>query len=334
MAVFVKSSLVFLLTVLFIKLSTTWIPNRLLPYSRERIPMMGGVAMLLALLVMLPTLEMPANFYTGFLPGALLLVFVGVMDDHYPLSPCFRLIIEMLSVLNMCVWGTSLQSLGSIFSKAPVLLHHFAIPFTVFATVGLINAINMSDGVDGLAGSLAMEALIIFCCLADAIGRIVQTHILLFFIASLCAFLLFNFPLRRRASLFLGDSGSMLLGFTLAWFSITLSQGENAVPPVLILWILAMPLFDSLTVIIRRLSHQQSPFLGGQDHLHHLLLQYGLNQRQICYAAVLKMALFSTVGILGLCWGLRESTLFFLWLITWAIYVFFFDRAWLLSRCS
>ena len=151
--------------------------------------------------------------------------------------------------------------------------------FTIFATVGVINALNMSDGADGLAGGLSLIALLGMAYVADGADLASERTLLLLLAVVVVGFLLFNIrlPWQHRARVFMGDAGSMFLGFAITWFFISLSQGEErAMAPVAALWLLMIPLFDTVWLILWRFSQGRSPTSSDVGHLHHVLQMTGM----------------------------------------------------------
>ena len=136
----------------------------------------------------------------------------------------------------------------------------------------------MSDGADGLAAGLAMIALAFLAMSAFIAGRAVSGHLLLTAFAAVLAFWVLNMrlPWQRHAKIFLGDSGSMMLGLLLTWFSIEVTRGGAGLSPIAAVWFLALPLVDMGVVILRRIGRGQSPFRAGRDHFHHVLIATGM----------------------------------------------------------
>lgn len=290
------------------------------------IPLIGGIAMFLGFLFGLLTLDISLLAYRGFIAGAALLVFVGVLDDFHELSARARFIAQTVAGLMMVLWGkVALHSFGNLFFFGNISLGILSAPVTVIAVIGIINAINMTDGVDGLAGGLTLIAFSALAWLALEAGAIVSATVLSLIAASLLAFLCFNyrFPWRRRALIFMGDAGSMFLGFALVWFLVELSQGRHRLlAPAAMLWIIALPLFDIIGVIIRRLQTRRSVFSPDREHLHYLLKDAGLTTLQvtlIMHGAALALAV---TGIFLSKAHIAEGIIFLGFLCVFAVYLF------------
>jgi UDP-GlcNAc:undecaprenyl-phosphate/decaprenyl-phosphate GlcNAc-1-phosphate transferase len=270
-------------------------------------PLVGGLAIFVSLVlaslvaarfrVLLPELQV-----WSFFAGGALLVGVGVVDDFFDLSPAVRFGAQILAALIMALAaGVVLRDLGTMTLGGQVLsLGMLAIPFTVFATLGVINALNMCDGLDGLSGSLALvslSGLLIAGWLWGDTHDIGMLHLLG---GCLAGFLLYNlrFPWRQRASVFMGDAGSMFLGFALTWYAIALSQGDDRIiRPSAALWFLMLPIFDAVSMMMRRVLKGRSPFAADREHLHHVFLLAGFTVNQT-------VAFMSGVAAIGVVLGL------------------------------
>lgn len=251
------------------------------------IPLVGGISIFLTFLALqfLPT---GVDFYV--LTAGTLLLMVGMADDYRELSARSRLMFQAAAaVFLVVVGGYQIVYLGALVSPEPVVLSGlFAIGFSVFCVIGVVNAINMIDGADCLAGgvvAISLCALIIASLHTHAhtAGGFHADTGLLVLLGATVAFLVFNSGvLGGQYKVFLGDSGSMFLGIMLASYFIKMSQGEGApLSPVAAGWIFGLPLMDSISVMAGRVIKGRSPFKAGRDHLHHLLLDKGLSQRAV-----------------------------------------------------
>src|ERR1043165_818383 len=291
------------------------------------IPLIGGLAMLMGLLVGLLTLPISLQSYRSFIAGSALLVFVGMLDDFRELSPKSRFFAQIAAVLLMIFWGNIyITHLGNlIFFKDIYLGHYTSLIVTLIAGLGIINAINMIDGVDGLAGTLVLMELILLIFAAMFTQHFSAASILLLMAASVLGFLYFNFPFSGRvhAQIFMGDAGSMLLGFGLVWFLIELSQSNfRPITPVTMLWIMSIPLFDATGVMLYRLIKGQSIVFSDRQHGHHLLLVLIFSSLQI---NILFGCTNFVLGLIGLCafyYQFNESIMFMSFLLVFIIYFF------------
>jgi UDP-GlcNAc:undecaprenyl-phosphate GlcNAc-1-phosphate transferase len=255
--------------------------------------------------------------FLAFLSGLTFLVALGVLDDLFDIRPTAKLLGQIACVSAMVLPSqTFIWNVGAIMGGQPVELQHMAAPFTIIAIVGLVNAVNMIDGVDGLAGSLALVASLWFAIAGGIVG--LQAELSIALVAASCAigFLHFNLrhPWRTRAAVFLGDSGSMMLGAVLGFLAVALSQGGEAasVSPVAMLWICAIPVIDTLSVAMRRVAMGRSPFSDDRQHLHHLMLDSGLSVSQVVATLSIIAAILGAIGVGGWYVGIPDAVLLLL----------------------
>jgi UDP-GlcNAc:undecaprenyl-phosphate GlcNAc-1-phosphate transferase len=190
----------------------------------DEVPMVGGLAMFGGLVVAALATGGVLTANAAILAGLALLVLLGFVDDRNELSARTRFIVQAAAALIMVYWGgVRLDNLGNLFGYGDVIMGRWSVPMTVFAVLGVINAMNMIDGADGLAGGLALMALLVLSVIA---GGDLGGTLLLPLAAAVAGFLVFNLrtPWRDRASVFMGDAGSMLLGFALAWYTVDILQ--------------------------------------------------------------------------------------------------------------
>jgi len=298
-------------------------------------PLVGGIAMFVAFAFAILVLDSPLSGHRALFAGTLVLVVVGVLDDLHELSARARFGAQILASLIMSLGaGVVLHDLGHLLLAGQlVTLGMLSIPLTVFATVGVINAVNMSDGIDGLAGSLVLVALSALLLIAWPSGQREVIGLLLVLVAVVVAFLAFNLRPKGRALVFMGDAGSMFLGFVLAWFLVRLSQGEARLfDPVTALWIFAMPLIDTVVMMVRRLRLGRSPFAADREHFHHILLAAGFTPKQTLGLVVLLASGCAGIGLLGHFRGVPEHWMFWGFLALAGLHYWVVMRAWRVKR--
>lgn len=297
----------------------------------DPVPVVGGLALFLTLLVMAVVAGV-RTVPAAFLVAALVLVAVSVWDDIRELHHVPRFLGQVGAVLAMIYGaGVCLESLGDLLGWRPIGLGFLAVPLTVFAVVGLVNAMNMIDGMDGLAGSVALVALAWYGVAATLLGKAQLAALAWILCGALAGFLAFNLrlPWQPRARVFLGDAGSALLGFALAWFAVDLSQGPApAMPPIAALWVVLLPLADTVSLIARRRSRGQSPFHADREHIHHYLQARGHSVNASLAVLVGVSALFGAVGVLGWRAGVPEPVLFWVFFFLYFAYHFAIKAAW------
>ena len=260
------------------------------------VPVVGGVAMFCAFVVATALLDAVQGPLAAFVGGSALLVATGIVDDRAELGPKVKLVLQSLAALVFIF--------GAGHAVRPVLPDGFgdaallAVPFTLVFIVGIVNAFNMMDGVDGLAGGSVGAALFWLAALADLHGRHELQPIMLL-LAAVLGFLVFNLrhPWLSRASVFMGDAGSTMLGGAVAFFIVALSSGEAPAAgfPAL-LWICAVPAIDTVSLALRRIADGRSPFSPDRNHLHHFVLRRTGSPGR---AAVLITALCFALGGVG-----------------------------------
>lgn len=281
------------------------------------VPLVGGIAMAGASSVMMLWHPMVGATHLGGLVGLLILVALGLVDDIRAVSPIGKLAWQGLAAtVIVLLGGDSVQHLGVLFGTEPIELGWLSVPFTVFAIVGLVNAVNMADGVDGLAGGFVAGSVVWMWVLAAVVGMELLALELVALMGAVVGFLFFNLrtPFRGTAAVFMGDAGSLLLGGCLAWFALRLAQGSAATgeepAPVVLLWVLGLPVLDTLVVMSRRIREGRSPFCPGRDHVHHRLLEAGLSVSQTIVLLMVVNLMMGALGVLGWLLGLPEWALF------------------------
>nr|WP_305119154.1 MraY family glycosyltransferase [Tahibacter harae] len=227
--------------------------------------------------------------FLAYVVSGALLVGVGILDDLRNLPWRLRLFFQALAALILFSGGAYARSVGNLLE-----LGVWALPFSVFATVGVINAVNMIDGSDGLSGTLVGVALAFFTLEAVQAGHPVLAAQLALMLGCVAGFLVLNLRYRGQpaARVFLGNSGSALLGLTIAWgaFEVARIPGHGSAG-ILAPWVIAIPLIDCVVLMARRLLDGRSPFKADRNHIHHLLRDAGYSpQRIVAFAALLSLS--------------------------------------------
>ena len=304
-------------------------------HHRTPVPLVGGVAMCVAYSLSLLALPEPPHSYQALLVAMVLLTLIGLYDDLRAIRPIIRFAFQGGAVLVMALGGgVVLDSLGDLFGLGDVILGGgIALAVTVFGVVGVINAFNMSDGLDGLAGGLALIAagwLVVLLQMASS-AHADDSNALLTLVLVIAGFLCFNLrhPWRARASVFMGDAGSTMLGFVLAWFLVHLSQGQEAVmTPMTAVWLLALPLMDTIAVMIRRIRIGHHPFAADRRHAHHLLLGCGLTDGRAAALLLIAALSIGAVGVAAHGLGVPEYLQFYAFLALFWLYYGLTSRLW------
>jgi len=265
------------------------------------VPVVGGLGMLLGIVLGAGLLPFPDWTAGTLLAACAILVTVGLLDDRFDLSPWTRLSVQGTAAFILILGaGVTIDTLGAPFGKPIVLEGMSSYVFTALAMIAAVNAFNMLDGMDGLAGALAMVALAALAFLASQGGNAIALAVSAVVMGAVTAFLLSNLPFdfNRNVRCFMGDSGSTMLGISVAWICIAVSQGSAPVAkPVTMLWIVAIPLFDLCWTVIRRSIRGIPPFRSDHGHFHHLVLQAGFGVKGAFILLVSLAVLLATFGI-------------------------------------
>ena len=301
------------------------------------VPLTGGLAMFIALCLSILTLDISISWLRAFFAGSLILIFTGMLDDLHELSATARFIAQIIATTIMAIaGGIILNDFGYLLSNSFVAKTGWlAIPVTVFSAIGVINALNMLDGIDGLAGSIALVAVVGMAIVSYFAGELNTLYILGLLSAVLIAFLIFNLRCDEdRCSLvFMGDSGSMFLGFVLSWFLISLSQGDDRVmAPVTALWLFAVPLNETLTMMIRRVRHRRSPFSADREHLHHMMELAVISKHVSLISIVSAAVVFADIGLQGHYLQISEPARFYSLIFIFDAYLVTISWFWVVLR--
>ncbi|HEY1750112.1 MAG TPA: MraY family glycosyltransferase [Caulobacteraceae bacterium] len=259
------------------------------PHSERKIhdtptPLVGGAAVSLAALLFAWLLLPHTPDLLALGAATVLLLVVGTIDDRFDIDWRIRISAQAAAALVLFLWGgVRVQSIGNALGLAGHQLGLLSLPFTVIATVGVTNAVNWADGVDGLAGSLCLAAFGMLAAGAVYAGNAALASDLVLMAGCVMGFLAFNLrtPWRPKATAFLGG-GAEILGLWIAWAAFRLTQTPgHPVTPVLAPFLIAPPVIDCLVLIVRRLRARKSPFFADRDHMHHRLIDLGLSSTSI-----------------------------------------------------
>jgi UDP-GlcNAc:undecaprenyl-phosphate GlcNAc-1-phosphate transferase len=267
------------------------------------VPRLGGLAIYVGFLAAVIASLVLANILginidpkmiLGIVLGSSLLIIVGMIDDIRSLRPTTKLIWQIAAAFIVMYFGVEISFISNPFNGLwPI--GFLGMPLTLLWLVGITNAINMIDGLDGLAtGVTAISAMTLFF-VALRTHQIGAAILMLALGAAALGFLRYNFS---PASIFLGDSGSMFLGFILASSSIIgVLKTTLVVALVIPVLILGVPIFDTLFAIGRRLKDRKHPFEADDRHIHHMLLRAGFNKREAVLAIYIACFLLSFIAL-------------------------------------
>lgn len=274
--------------------------------QRIPIPILGGLTVVFGVLAGIMCFNLFGDYYDLFpiFAAIIIIMIIGLMDDIISLSPKLRFILEIILVLYL-IYATKCQinnfhGLWGVFG----INGYYSIPLTIFACVGIINAINLIDGVDGYSSGFSIVSCIIFGVMFCILGNTQMLALCAIAAASLLPFFLHN-VFGKKSKMFIGDSGTLSLGIILSVFVITilstpiennsvLASNLGLIPFTLA--VLCIPVFDTLRVMSTRIARGKSPFSPDKTHLHHLFIELGFNH--ICTTiSIIAINLFVV-----LCW--------------------------------
>jgi len=300
------------------------------------VPLVGGVAVFNGA-ALTSICFLPLDFtHQVMLSGSFLILVLGVMDDAWGLSVRSRLVVQALTTLTMCLLlNTKLAYMGNMLGVGDIDVGNFGYLVAMFAVIGGINAFNMMDGIDGLAGSMALVSLLGLAFLFGLTGAEDDMLWALIFAVALMPYLAANLglpPFKRK--IFMGDAGSMLLGFIIVWLLIHGSQQavDANFRTVTSLWLIAIPLMDMAAIMVRRIRKGNSPFLPDRDHLHHIFLRAGFNARQAVVIIFCVAALMAGIGIAGEFYQVPEWIMFCSFMLLFGLYCCSLQHIWRVVR--
>ena len=320
---FISTSTLFILRKVAKKVGLVDKPNIRKQHQGD-IPLVGGIAICVCITFFLfsnPTIIPNIGIFTVCLIS---LVIVGAIDDKLDISFKIRFVTQAgISVVMMSVGKVELLTLGNILGFGEITLGAFGYIVTILAVVGAINAFNMIDGVDGLLGGISIISFGSLGIMLLLDGQKDLSYLCLVLVVIIVPYLCFNLGiLGIKRKVFMGDAGSMLIGFTIIWLLLLSSQNGKAPPlrPVTALWLIAIPLMDMASIMIRRVRRGVSPFKPDREHLHHVCQKLGLTTTQTALI-IFSFAIFcATYGIVGELLNISEPLMFYTFIVLFFIY--------------
>lgn len=291
LSLFITIALIPLFRRLAIRLHAMDLPDQR-KVHRCPMPKSGGIAMALGALIPVFLWAPMDDSLRAILIGAGIVVLLGLVDDFRSLGYKAKFAGQVAAALVVILYGgIKIKSLGILLPDDVLLPEWLAIPLTLIVIVGVTNAINLADGLDGLAGGMC---LLIFCCIGylgyrgENIAIAVSSFAV---VGAILGFLRFNtYP----AVLFMGDTGSQFLGFSAVTLSLRLTQGNTPLSPLLPLILLGFPVLDTVTVMFERVAKGKSPFVADKNHTHHKLIRLGLYHTEAVFVIYLLQAFLVT----------------------------------------
>jgi UDP-GlcNAc:undecaprenyl-phosphate GlcNAc-1-phosphate transferase len=299
-------------------------------------PLVGGTAIFIALVVAVSLATPYTSEALHLLAACGLMLITGMLDDLHELSPRTRFITQILACCIMVfASGVVLTDFGSLVWNGVLQLGWFSIPLTIFSALGVINAFNMMDGIDGLSSIIFIIAGTAMAWLAAQAGHGFNAAMLTLAVAAVVGFFLLNarLPWNKKARVFLGDSGSAFLGLFLAWQFIALGNGDDrAFAPMTAVWLLGVPLVDTIRLMAHRWRRGGSSMEADQYHLHHAFLKAGFSVNQTLIGIAVLVLFTTAVGLTGHLLGWPEYLMFYAYMAFGIVYLYIMRRCWVHGR--
>ena len=256
-------------------------------------PRMGGLAIYVSFFVVLFLSQSMTQQLLGLFLGGTVLVIVGIIDDMKDIPAKVKLCGQIVAACIVVAFGVRVDFMTNIFHGDTFFLSVFSIPVTIIWIVSIINAVNLIDGLDGLAAGISIIAAITMAIVGYASGQAAMASMAMILIGATLGFLRYNF---HPAKIFMGDTGSMFLGYNLAVFAVLgVAKSFTLLSLVTPILVLAIPILDTLFAIIRRKMNHKPIFKPDKHHLHHCLLNYGFSHRDTV------LIIYAVSAILALC---------------------------------
>jgi len=255
-------------------------------------PSGAGIGFITTLLVFLVSYDFEFCIEHPFLLVSILIVFgMGIYDDMHDVSARKKFIAIFIAVIVLSFDNIIIESLGIWYDYELTLPFYIALPFTMFAVAGFTNALNLIDGIDGLAGSVSVVILLFFAFIGNEYNDMLILTLSIFSITAIVGFLFLNWS---PAKIFMGDSGSLSLGFIISVLSVLSLQ---YIHPIAVLYLTALPLLDTLIVMVRRVRRGKSPFNPDKTHIHHIMVNFfDMNVKKTVMFLVILQIIFSAIG--------------------------------------
>lgn len=281
------------------KLNAIDVPNSERRVHKKPIPRMGGLAMYISFVIVSLGFYGANKQVIGIIIGATILVVMGIIDDRQELPPLYKLIAQIAAGVVLIIFGITVKSITVPFMNEYLYIGYWGIPITLIWVVGITNAINLIDGLDGLACGISFISSTTLFGVALISQRDVAIILTLILSGACLGFLYYNF---NPASIFMGDTGSQFLGFVLSAISIQGAiKSVTTVAVVVPILAIGLPIYDTLFAMLRRKLNNKPMMSADRGHLHHKLLDRGLSQKRtviLMYIISMIMGLLSIIAML------------------------------------
>ena len=292
LALFISLLLVPFVAKLAIKIGAVDKPNERKVHTKI-MPRMGGLAIYLSFFAVLFLSHEMTMQHIGLLTGGTVLVLVGIIDDKTDMPAKIKLLGQIFAACIVVAAGVRVEFMTNFILGGVFPLYIFSVPFTVLWIVAITNAVNLIDGLDGLAAGTSIIAATTMAISGYATGQTEMASMALILIGASLGFLKYNF---HPAKIFMGDTGSMFLGYNLSVLAIMgFTKSFTVLSLVTPILVLAIPILDTLFAIIRRKMNNKPIFKPDKNHLHHCLLNYGFSHRNTV------LIIYAVSAVLALC---------------------------------
>ncbi|WP_432199323.1 glycosyltransferase family 4 protein [Anoxybacillus gonensis] len=266
-------------------------------------PRLGGLAIFISFIVGYFVLQPASPYATAIVIGATIIVLTGMLDDIYELPPKWKLLGQIIAAIVVVYGGIRVDFINLPFG-GHLQFGLLSIPITMLWIIGITNAINLIDGLDGLAAGVSSIALVTIAGMAATMGN---TYVFVFamsllLLGSTLGFLLYNF---HPAKIFMGDTGALFLGYMISVLSLLGFKNVTVFSLIIPILILGVPISDTLFAIVRRIVNKQPLSAPDKSHLHHCLLRLGYSHRQTVLIIYGMAAMFGLAAVV-----LSKATMF------------------------
>lgn len=283
------------------------------------IPLIGGLVIIPVFAALVYSSGLHVQTFLGALFGGVaLLLVVGIMDDKFHIHPWVRFVIQIWLACYVVVFcDANILSLGNLWGFGDVWMgDFFGKVFSATCFVLLMNAINLLDGMDGLAGGFLAIVLGWLMVIAYMSGATIYFWSMLFLLVPIIGFLFFNarYPFHKKANVFLGDAGSLSLALIVGWFAIQMAKSPDPImPPVVIIWIMTLPIMDTFAIFFTRKKQGRSPFSADRLHAHYKIQDKGIEPQIVAPMLWIFAAVTGGIGYIGIQMGVPEYVLLYSW---------------------
>lgn len=277
-----------------IKIGATDSPNQRKVHQKI-MPRLGGLAIYISFIAGMLITQPDAPYNTAILLGSFIIIVTGVLDDMYELSAKIKLLGQLGAAAIVVVMGGVQVSYINLPFGGQLEFGMLSIPITIFWIVGITNAINLIDGLDGLAAGVSSIALITISGMAIIMGDMYTVTVGTIVLASTLGFLIYNF---HPAKIFMGDTGALFLGYMIAVLSLLGFKNVTFISLIVPIIILGVPISDTFFAIIRRIVHKKPLSAPDKSHLHHCLLNIGFTHRQTVLTIYALAAFFGLAAVI------------------------------------